>query len=210
MNLGEIKQRVKRTLGDETGALIEEDDIISWVNEAQLDIARKTEVLQDFTTIDVVANQESYDIPADFLKIVSVSYAGISLPRTTRAELDSISPARAADTFQDIPFKYYNWGTKLWLYPKPLLDLADGITFYYVFRPSNLVSDADVSELPVQMHSSIIDYCVARGRDLNEEFYGSSLSQQRFDTAVMLSRDEQKDSSMDSYPAIRCLPDDMG
>lgn len=210
MNLGEIKRKVKRILGDESGALIEDTDIVDWVNDAQIDIARKSEVLQDYVSQDVIADQTQYNLPDDFIKIVAVSYNGIDLSKTTRSELSSISPARDAESLRDTPSRYYLWGNRLWLFPKPNTDLSDGLIIYYVFSPQPLSDDRDVPTIPIHMHEAILDYCISKGREMNEELEGSAFSMNKYDKSVTLARDEAKDQGMESYPAIRVLPDDMG
>lgn len=210
MNLGEIKQRAKRILGDDSGALYAEDDFIRWINDAQIDIARKTEVLQDFSTYSIVAAQQEYDLPDDFIKIVKISYNGITLKSTTLQEIDSLSPSRDSDSYRDSPYRWYIWGNRLWIHPLPVSDVTDALRIFYVFRPPTLISDNDIPAIPVQMHEDIVQYCVAQGRDLNEDYAGSQLSMGRYEQKVMMSRDEAKDPSMESYPSIRTLPGDMG
>ena len=45
LNIQDVANRVKRTFGDESGVQVTDDDIIRWVNDAQLEISRQNEDL---------------------------------------------------------------------------------------------------------------------------------------------------------------------
>ena len=53
MLVSEIATRVKRQFGDESGSLIDDNDILRWCNDAQVDIIRKTAALTSSQTTAV-------------------------------------------------------------------------------------------------------------------------------------------------------------
>lgn len=55
MLVSEIATRVKRQFGDEAGAQIEDADILRWVNDAMIDIARTNNLLQISATTATTA-----------------------------------------------------------------------------------------------------------------------------------------------------------
>ncbi len=209
MRLGEIKQRVKRQFGDESGALIDDDDIIAWANEAQRDIIRKTRCLADSAYISVVAGTDSYDLPSNFLVAASVLLDGRKLTATTREEIDLLDPYRdTPDVIGDTPTRYYIWGQQLYLYPKPIADSTNGVRIFYAILPSTLINDDNIPEIPEQMHMDIVRYCLSMAKELNEDIDGAGRIRTEYENRIALSMDEAKGGNEESFPAVRCLPGD--
>lgn len=209
MNLGEIKTSVKRLFGDESGAQITDADIVRWANDGQVDIVRKTECLQKKTEFNVTANDESYDLPADSIRLRRVELDGKALSRVELEELDNVVPDRnVTGTSSGSPVVYYVWGQTLWLYPKPETAGTSNLDLFYLKRPAALAVDADIPEIPVHMHEDIVRYCLARAKELDEEMEQARNIFMDYETRVMLSRDEAQNPENDTYPAVRILPGD--
>lgn len=70
MNLGDVKQRVRRTFGDESGSQLESDDITRWVNDAQREAVLQNEGLLETTaTLDMVAGTNTYSLSSNVFSL---------------------------------------------------------------------------------------------------------------------------------------------
>jgi hypothetical protein len=202
MNLGNIKLAVQRQFGDESGAQITQSDITRWAHDAQVDIVRKTEVLQVHSETDVIKDDGSYDIPTDFIRIRRVTYNDKKLERIELEEVDALDKSRDKAS-SSTPLYYYMWGRQLWLYPKPSSAGQSNLDIYYLKMPTELVADQDVPEIPVHMHEDIVRYCLARAKELNEDDAKAQEVMMDYENRLTLSNDEANNPENDSYPAIR-------
>lgn len=208
MNLLDIKTRVKRLFGDESGAQIIDADIIRWANDGQLDIVRRTECLQAHVETNSVAKDNSYALPPDAIRVRRVTYDGNVLSRVELEELDGVNKSREASDITGTPTQYYIWGRQLWLYPTPSNSGTGNLDIYYLKAPATLGGDADVPDIPGHMHEDIVRYCLARAKELDEEFNQAEQIWNDYQMRTMLSFDEQHNPNADSYPAVRALPGD--
>lgn len=208
MNLADIRTRVKRIFGDESGAQINDADIDRWANDGQLDIVRRTECLQALLELNTTAADGSYDLPDDVIKVRRVTYDGVLLSRMELEELDGIHRSRDANTPVGTPSAYYIWARQLFLHPAPADGGTNNLDFYYVKTPPALVSGTDIPAIPLQMHEDIVRYCLARAKELDEEFKQADQVWSDYLMRMSMSVDEQHSPNADSYPAVRTLPGD--
>lgn len=209
MNLGQIILSVQRQFGDESGAQIRRSDIKRWAHDAQIDIVRKTEVLQMHSETDVIKDDGSYDLPTDFIRLRRVTFDNIKLNRIELEELDDLAPDNQTHG-SSTPTIYYVWGQKLFLYPKPDKAGTGKLDVYYLKMPDELSADQDVPEIPTHMHEDIVRYCLGRAKELNEDDAASQQIMFDYDARLALSRDEANNPSNNSYPAVRDIDTEYG
>lgn len=209
MNLGEIKTSVKRQFGDESGAQISESDIVRWANDALRDIVRKVEITNQHRETAVIAGDAGYELPDSFMYIARVTLDNRLLPERKLRDLDLES--RAVDeTGSGTPESYYIWSNTLYLYPAPSTGGSSNLDIWYVSAPTALLVDEDVPEIPAYMHEDIVRYCLARAKELDEDWQAAALLNNDYESRVMQARYEQSAQPVDSYPSIRTLPGDDG
>lgn len=202
MKLSQIVTAVQRQFGDESGAQITRSDIIRWANDAQVDINRQTEVLQVHSETDAIKGDGSYDLPTDFVRIRRVTWDDVLLQRIELEELDKTS--RTIDKASSgSPDKYYVWGRRLWIYPRPSNTGSGNLDIFYVKMPDPLVNDDDEPEVPVHMHEDIIRYALARAKELDEEDGKAQEVMADYNARLSLSKDEAQNPENNSYPAVR-------
>ena len=209
MNLGQIIIAVQRQFGDESGAQITRSDIVRWVNDAQVDITRKTECLQVHSETDTLKGDGSYDVPFDFIKIRRVSYRGQRLVRTELEHLDNVEPRRDNEP-DGSPKFFYVWGRRIFLYPRPSRSGEGKLEIYYVKMPDELVSDLDVPEIPPHMHEDIVRFCLIRAKELNEDDEKAQALSFEYDNRMAFSRDEATSPEIESYPSVRDVDTEWG
>lgn len=209
MNLGEIKTAVQRQFGDESGVQITEADITRWANDAQTDIVRKTEITNQHRETAVVSGDAGYELPANFMAMARVTYNNRVLPERELKDIDlsnTTSDAGGSGT----PEAYYVWSNTLYLYPAPSTSGTGNLDIWYVSRPATLVNNADIPEIPVHMHEDIVRYCLSRAKELDEDYEASVLFRADYEDRILQARYEQTAQPVDTYPAVRALPDDEG
>lgn len=173
MNRQEIRNKVRKMLGETTEAFWTNAEINIWIDDACNDIAMHTLCLKGNATLTSVVNTAEYTLSsqiADVLAIVSEAYymdgsTYEKLQPTTVEELDFDYPGwRSASA--GTPFKYY-WNLQEnihGLYPKP--DATNAGAYWlvkYVKRHANISSDTETVDIPLELHPAIIEQVVATG-----------------------------------------------
>lgn len=209
MNLGEIVTSVQRQGGDSSGALITRLDVVRWANDGQLEITKKTECLSAHRQTDSSSDDGTYDLPVDFLMMQRVTYNDVPLIKKLLSDLDAIS-SYVDTTSADTPRYWYTSDNVLNLYPKPNASGSGNLDIWYVRTPTELVDDNDTPEIPTWMHKEIIQYCKVQAKELDDDQEGQQRAQEAFNRNVGEIDYELNVQPTDSYPAVRCLPGDMG
>lgn len=209
MNLGQIILAVQRMFGDTSGIQINEDDIMRWANQAQIDIARKVECIQEHITTSSIGADASYPLPENFLSAKRVTFNDAVLNPTTLEKADITWPSREVEPIpQGTPTSYFVWRNSLYLYPAPSQDQSDVLEVFYVRIPAPMFSDDDTPEIPETLHEDIIRYCLMQAKELDEDSGEATKLRVEYLDRMAESRDEAWNKYADSYPAVRLLPGD--
>lgn len=207
MNLGDIKTAVKRQFGDESGVQITESDITRWANDALVDIIRKVEITNQHRETAAISGDAGYELPSNFMYIARVTYDNRLLRERKLRDLDLQS--NSVDSVgSGTPEYYYIWSNTLYLHPAPSSTGSGNLDIWYVSRPESLVSNADEPEIPDHMHEDIVRYCLARAKELDEDYEAAVLFEADYEARMMQARYESSSQPTDSYPSIRVLPGD--
>lgn len=120
------------------------------------------------TTVNFVADQQAYDLPADMQKISKVVVTGGKV-------LNEVSPNRMWDTYGDnfpsqtTPTMFFLWGNKIHFVATP--DVSSGsATIYYFKEPTVLTDDAQEPEFADQFHMILADYMLQKVWEREEDF----------------------------------------
>lgn len=203
MNLGDIKRRVQNSVGDEAGVYIEGVDLADYANDGQMDIARKTEILQTSALISTIANTDLYALPADLIRIVRVTYLNSDIRSTTLAEISQLDIDKDVTVNSGTPSLWYQAGNKLGLYPTPSAAVANVLKVFYVKSPALLALDADVPEIPLHMHEDIVRFCIWRAKEQDEDIFLLSSLAGEYEKRVTLSQEQAENMDGETYPSIR-------
>lgn len=205
MNVVEIATRVKRTFGDESGAEIEDADIIRWVNDAQLDIVRKTHCLsKSATTASVIGTPES-PLPADFLLSRELKFGGRMLSSIPLEEFNYRYPNREEEDPTGTPEYFTVRGRNFLLYPAP--DTVGDIVAFYVARPTLLTTVSEVPEIPIDFHEALVKFALMRAKELDEDWQAAERFQGQYNEDVSLSRSDTQWPDASTYPVVRDYED---
>lgn len=203
MNLGDIKRRVQNSVGDEAGVYIEGPDLVDYANDGQMDIARKTEILQTTALISTIINTDLYALPADLIRIVRVTYLNSDIRSTTLNEISQLDIDKDVAGNTGIPSLWYQAGNKIGLYPTPSAAVANSVKVTYVKSPVALAADADIPEIPVHMHEDIVRFCIWRAKEQDEDIFLLSSLAGEYEKRVTLSQEQAENYDNQTYPSIR-------
>lgn len=219
MLLGDIIKDVQAIFGDKSEVQVTHEDITRWANQAQINIAQRTDVLSGTETLDGDLNADGltyevnrYPLPVDLLKFNSVFWDGKLLAKTTQAELNFIFSTNSDDgSATGTPIRFYV--KERYLYPYPVPDVSDSevhgyLSVYYVRRPVPLVVSNDEPELPQEMHEEIVQFCLAKCYELDENFQQAAIKKQEFKDSLNEDFDAVKWPHNDEYPSVQTLGND--
>lgn len=143
--------------------------ICRWINEALLDVARRTETIQDRDDVSVSAGTREYSLPTDCLRVYRVEFRATGASEAYPLEFRQFNAMDAIwGTSQEIttgmPVLYTIWGyspsNKIVLYPVPAV--AGSIKVFNYRLPAELATNGSAAsttvEIPNGWESLIVDY----------------------------------------------------
>lgn len=207
MNRGELTTQVQILAGDTSGALITTTMIHNWLNEAQNEIARKTECLKEHAQTNGVAEDGTYDLPDDFIRIEDLTWDGVSLVETERSHIKTLNRHHDADPVVGLPRMFYTWGRTIGLFPSPDTSGTGNLDIWYVKLPASLDDDTDVPEIPAYMHTDMIRYAVARAKEVDEDWDAAGKLDADLEVRLIQSKDDAQNNGH-TFPAVRLVPGD--
>lgn len=210
MNLLQLKRRVRNIVGDEAGVFIEDEELLDYLNDGYYDMARRTKLLRDVSAINTVAGTAEYPLPAGFILEKRVTFNSTRIKKTTVEMIDQIDREKDLASNTGTPFNYYIWGLKLGLYPTPDQTEVGKLKLYYTRLPLVVLAvDADIPELPTDMHEDIVRYAVARCREQAEDYEVATSTMGEYTQRAAVSTEQAQNQTDTSYPAVRDIDSEM-
>jgi len=150
------------------------EELLRWVNEAQRDIARRAEYLQDNQDIAVSDGDGEYTLPSNLLRLTRVEFVPTGQTQVYTLEFVDFSSVdeyyglnKTSEGYPDI---FTVWGfppsAKIQLYPVP--SVAGTLTVYYYRTPTDIAdNDTATLEIPDGWVDLVIIYVesLARRKD---------------------------------------------
>ena len=208
MFVSEIQDRVKGIFGDPGSVQIDDAMILNWINDGQTDICRKAECLMNIQTQSVSVGVTAYNYPTDFIREQSVKIGGIKLCRLTLTSIDVLFPDREADNFTGRPLYYFHWNRQINLYPKPDVNITNGLTLWYIRNATILTSSAQIPEIPSIFHEDLVEYCFYRALQFDENWTAAKEKKAEYDTRLLQTIYDSRNEVEESYPAVTLVPGD--
>lgn len=208
MLLSEMIEKVQSIFGDTSEAQITSAEITDWLNEGQRNLARETGYIAQHSETSVIEGQRAYDLPGDTVIVERVELDRKRMPQTTLQELDK-DDDYSSDRLGD-PDRFFTWGNLIYLYPTPSSAGTGNLDIWYKKMPDKLTSPEQVSELPEQMHDTLVRYALARAKEKDEEFGDAQAIMQGVDSETDRHFYETATQVESTYPVIQPAADDEG
>lgn len=214
MDVLEIHKAVTRQFGDETGAMIDINDTIRWINNGQFQIARRIGDVLTPLPIPVVVGTYQYVLPTNFFKIKSVELDGKRLQVVTPAQLSTLYPDLNSDGAQQSVPKFVAFqatGTNTYqMTAAPIPGTAGTFDLIYQSRPPIINASTDPLYIPEEYHQTLVTYCLAQAKQMDgdDEAHAALQSQYRQEVA-----EDSHDSNVrddETYSFIRTSAGDYG
>lgn len=196
------------------GCEVSDGLLSTWVNDYYMQMVDEvSKVNPDYfvksSTTSSVANQQEYDLPDDWEKIVMinmqidgtwkrVSPMGNADIRYIQAHEDATS----SQGFSEAQPQYYIIGDNIGIMPIPDTTTADAIKIWYSYTPTTLTSDSDIPAIPAKYHYVIKYGAYANYLDQDEEHVAAERMRQRFDAYVVRMIENMESKQVDETRSV--------
>lgn len=214
LNVQDVANRVKRTFGDESGVQITDDDIIRWVNDAQLEISRQNEdLLEAIGTSDIVSGQAEYSLPTNLNILRSLMYDNARLKGLSFNEFNEYidgfkKPASENIYGIGISEIFMVYAGVITLFPTPNRSITGGLRIYYSQNAASVANLSDALVVPDRYHLSVVDYCMKQAYEMDENADMTAFKKGEFAEAIQKLKAQEKWTDQEYYPRITTLPED--
>lgn len=213
MNVQDVANRVKRTFGDDAGVQVTDDDIIRWINDAQLQISvDNEELLETVATADIVSGQADYTMPTNLNTLRSLMFNNFKLRSLSFNEFNEYIDGFKATVQQG---GYGNgksevfmvYGGTVTLFPTPNQSITGGLRIYYARHPASVGTLADGLGVPDRYHNSVVEYCLRMAYEMDENVEMAAYKGNQFAAQVQKLKSQEK-TTTEYYPSITTLAED--
>lgn len=200
---GQVKRTVRRLFGDEAAVQLEDADIQRWADDAQTAIVERNKSIKAVSTTLSVAGQAAYSFPSPLIsQVESISYDGQVLDHvemhTAQEVIQGFDPQGEQE---GTPRYWYEWAGEFYLFPKP--DAEKEIRLLYTRYPEPLTgSDDQLLDLPDKYFQAVVDYCLWKAYELDEDWQASQIKEGHFRVALEEQSEEEREAAHMTYPVI--------
>lgn len=190
-------RKVQRLFGDTPNeVIINQTDMLDWIDEAQLQITRKTHCLTKSVT-GQLANTFPLALPTDWIVGKRVVYGSTVLRFVEIDDLDANSSNATVPT--DTPSVYYVFNKQINLYPNKGAADTTAVRLDYVCLPTVMASVATPMDVPVSYHEDIVRYCIMRAHERNENYKAQQTSSDTLEAYSGERLQESTNPTEDNY-----------
>jgi hypothetical protein len=197
---------VQRIVGDDGFISFNQQDVYDWINEAVLDIIRKTNCNTNVAS-SPASSFSTGALNSTLIQFTRVLYDTLPLTHITLQQLDNlyINP-------DEIGVPYYFYWTKqagIKLFPKPAPTDSTTIFAHYYAVPANVTAGTDTPGVPVAYHYSIVSFCKMRFYERLQNYRAVELASNEYYGAISNQLEEASDK-VDQYVTIGDDPFETG
>jgi hypothetical protein len=201
---------LKRQFGDESGVQIQDQDVIRWVNDAQVVINERNKILKTASSTITVPGQAEYTFPNErILQIESVTLDSKLLPNVPFAQVQErltfLDPSGNQHGYVQF---WYVWAGKLVLWPTP--DNMQTLKLFYTRQADAVQYVTDKIDLPDKYFPQILSYCLQQAYEMDENFQAAQVKGTQFDQDIARMADEERRGQQMTYPVIGLTDDSWG
>jgi hypothetical protein len=210
-HVSDVITRVKTQFGDTSGAQINDEAIIRWINDGQQEIVNNNAILKETKVGNIVANQAEYSFPADKVQYIEALYVegrpvkNLS-PQGARDFILATDPTLNARA--DYPQLWYERGGIITLYPVPQKSFTNGLKMEYVEMPASVASFNDPLSIPDRYLNELVNYCMVQALEYDENYSAAQLKLGQFRDGLDRLHYKENISQSDLYPVISPDPAD--
>lgn len=217
MNVQDVVTRVRRTFGDEAAVQVTDEDVIRWINDAQVEIVKHNEsALQITDTINLVADTSQYTAPTDLLLVRSLRFKYDSMESYSALryrsiqQLDEEMDGWDGSAFSSASPQFFTISDgNIVLFPTPDESATDGLKILYNQKPTDVTDLTDPLALPLIYHNTIVKYCLWQASLLDEDHETGVMYRSEFNNDMSLLSNKETKDPIGTYRTITVLVDDL-
>lgn len=214
LQVGDVKSRIKRQFGDESGVQIMDSDIYNWISDALRHIhLNNEELVQAIATIDLVSGTQEYDLPAD---VISISGVTIKTSDSTGYFTMNGYQLEQFNTYVDgwdgnffgagVAAIYTVYDSKIKLFPTPDTSSLAGLKLYYSTYLDEITSDIAI-DVPKIYFNIIVNYCLQKAYEMDEDWIAAEVKMQEVQQGLHIARGKTN-PQQETYKTITVLDED--
>lgn len=207
--VNDVLTDAKRAFGDESGTVLEETDIIRWLNDAMDVIVSTNKPLKSRAVINTVIGQNEYPIDQlNIHEIETIHYNDLRLPNIAFNQFEEWvrTNASAGSLNQAMPQLWYVWNNLLTLWPTP--DAVAQLTIYYTPRPTHVENTpSTILPIPDKYYQDIVRYVLWNAFEMTENTALSQLKQAQFNQSLTSFGEEERSEQNATYSTITVIDD---
>ncbi len=154
-------------------------EMLTYIWDAQMQLARETWCIRDVYTTTTVASQQEYAFPTPTLAIKRVTYDGTEVEPRSLEEVLDLSSSVASPLGS--PYIYAIWGETLYLAPLP--DSALTLKIFSINEPS-VVETSSVLEVPTRYHLDLAEFVNWQMAVKDKNYQGAALHKDNWEERV--------------------------
>jgi len=155
MTPAELETHARRRYNASGDTFFSQEEILSYLYHACLNMAREALVIERTYTTTTVAGTQEYSYPTNTISIKRVTYNGSKLQPITFREDDALTGYNQGTSTQGTPQYYAIWNETLYLRPIP--DSAVTLKVFSYSEPQS-ISITSTLEVPSLFHMDLLDF----------------------------------------------------
>lgn len=155
-------------------------EILAYIWDAQMHLARETGCIRTVYTSTSVADQQEYAFPTRTIMVKRVSYDGIKIEPRPLDEVLALTSSVAAPT--GTPYIYAIWNEVLYLGPIPATSGAT-IKVFSINEPDEVTATSTL-DVPTRYHMDLAEYVNWQMCVKDKNYQGAEYHQRRWEDIV--------------------------
>lgn len=210
MTKAELIVDLKNMIGP--GVEVDNTGLLTWLNDAYLymvdEVSKNNpEFFTKSSVANTVADQQEYDLPDDFDKVLMVNiklsgtwYRVLPLPNINQIPVHSRTDSSQGFSLADP--KYYIVGDNIGFMPIPEDSTTGGVKLWYVYTPSELSADSDEPAISKKYHHIIKYGAYANYLDQDDEHVAAENMRRRFEKRVEAMIESMNENQVDEPKSV--------
>lgn len=212
MTRAELITDLKNMIGP--GVEVQDTGLSTWINDAYMQLVDEIiKVNPDYfvksSTTSTVADQQEYDLPSDWEKIIMVNMQidgtwkrVLPMGDADIRHIPTHSNTTSSQGFSNADPQYYIIGDNLGIMPIPDTTLAGALKIWYSYTPTELTTDQTEPAVPARYHHILKYGAYANYLDQDEEHVAAEMMRRRFDALVQRAIENLQDKQTDEVKSV--------
>lgn len=195
---------VTRQFGDEAGVQIETDDIQSWIDIAQSELALDEDFSKRLLTRKLVKGLSEYKFPTkNILRTQSMHLDNRIIKYKSFQQFQEDLEQESELNRQDKPTCWTEWGGVFNLFPIPDSDYE--LKIYVIVAPDNVSGPQSPLGIPDRLYSTLLKKVMYHAYMLDENIEAANFKEQSAENDLLKRREQTNMSAINTYPTVTYL-----